>query len=219
MNSIKKFLKKEKQSTSPSDAIAKLRDIEEMFAKKQEYLEGRIKNEIDTARANGTTNKRIALQALKRKKRFENQLKQIDGTLATIEMQREALESATTNTCVLTTMKNAAEALKIAHNKMRVDDVIDITDEIMEQQQLAKEIADAISAPLASSDVDDDDLLKELEELEQQELDQALLQTPILPSVPAANIPGASRPKTPGKPSKSSDDADDELRQLQDWAS
>lgn len=59
-----------------------------------------------------------AIQALKRKKRYEKQLQQIDGTLSTIEMQREALEGANTNTAVLTTMKNAADALKAAHQHM-----------------------------------------------------------------------------------------------------
>lgn len=59
-----------------------------------------------------------AIQALKRKKRFEKQLLQIDGTLSTIEMQREALESANTNTSVLTNMKGAADALKAAHQHM-----------------------------------------------------------------------------------------------------
>lgn len=61
-----------------------------------------------------------AIQALKRKKRFEKQLQQIDGTLATIEMQREALEGANTNTAVLTNMKSAADALKAAHQHMYV---------------------------------------------------------------------------------------------------
>ena len=35
---------------------------------------------------------------------------QIDGTLTTIEQQREALEGANTNTAVLTTMSEAAKA-------------------------------------------------------------------------------------------------------------
>ncbi len=47
--------------------------------------------ELANARKNAKTNKRSALQALKRKKKFEAQLQQIDGTLSTIEMQREAL--------------------------------------------------------------------------------------------------------------------------------
>ena len=59
-----------------------------------------------------------ALMALKRKKRFEKQLAQIDGTLTTIEFQREALENAQTNTEVLKNMGYAAKALKAAHSQI-----------------------------------------------------------------------------------------------------
>ena len=38
-------------------------------------------------------------------------------------MQREALEGANTNTAVLETMNNAAKALKVANNKLDVDQV------------------------------------------------------------------------------------------------
>ena len=41
--------------------------------------------------------KLAAIQALKRKKRFEKQLQQIGGTLSSTEIQREALEAANTN--------------------------------------------------------------------------------------------------------------------------
>lgn len=70
-----------------------------------------------------------------------------------------------------------------------VDQVHDMMDDIAEQQDVAREISDAISNPVAfGQDVDEDDLLKELEELEQEELDKELLgvatPTPELPSVP-----------------------------------
>lgn len=61
-----------------------------------------------------------ALQALKRKKRFEKQLTQIDGTLSTIEFQREALENSHTNTEVLKNMGYAAKAMKSVHDNMWV---------------------------------------------------------------------------------------------------
>lgn len=60
----------------------------------------------------------VALQALKRKKRYEKQLQQIDGTLTTIELQRQTLEDASTSGQVLQTMKNAADALKKVHQSM-----------------------------------------------------------------------------------------------------
>ena len=50
-------------------------------------------------------------------------MQQIDDTLSSIEMQREALEGANTNTAVLTTMNDAAKALKKANNELDVDKV------------------------------------------------------------------------------------------------
>lgn len=98
----------------------------------------------------------VALGALKRKKRYEKQLQQIDGTLSTIEMQREALESANTNTNVLQTMGDAAKALKRAHQDMDVDKVHDMMDDIADQQDVAREISEAISNPVAfGQDVDE----------------------------------------------------------------
>lgn len=61
-----------------------------------------------------------ALQALRRKKRLEQQLAQTDGTLSTLEFQREAIENATTNAEVLRTMELAAQGLKKAYQDMWV---------------------------------------------------------------------------------------------------
>jgi charged multivesicular body protein 4 len=54
----------------------------------------------------------VALQALKRKKRYEQQLTQIDGTLTTLEYQREVLENANSNAEVLRAMSDASKAFK-----------------------------------------------------------------------------------------------------------
>ena len=142
--------KKKDAPPTTGDAIQKLRETEEMLIKKQDFLEAKIAQELQNAKKHGTKNKRAAIsvssvtsehviytcsalmnfywsffsfQALKRKKRYEKQLQQIDGTLSTIEMQREALEGANTNTAVLTTMDEAAKALRAAHMHMDVDKV------------------------------------------------------------------------------------------------
>jgi len=126
---------KKAEIPTPQEAIQKLRETEEMLIKKQEFLEKKIGQELATAKKHGTKNKRLALHALKRKKQYEKQLGQIDGTLSTIEFQREALENASTNTEVLSVMGQAAKALKAAHNHMDVDKVHDLMDDIAEQQQ------------------------------------------------------------------------------------
>ncbi|KAG8002812.1 Charged multivesicular body protein 4b [Nibea albiflora] len=186
-----------------------------MLTKKQEFLEKKIEQELQIAKKNGTKNKRAALQALKRKKRYEKQLAQIDGTLSTIEFQREALENANTNTEVLKNMGFAAKAMKSAHENMDIDKVDDLMQDITEQQELAQEISDAISKPVGfGEEFDEDELLAELDELEQEELDKNLLEIGGTENVPLPNVPSTSLPARPAKKEEDEDDMED----LQRWA-
>jgi len=212
--------KKKEETPTTQDAIQKLRATEEMLTKKSDYIEKKMKQELMTAKKAGTKDKRVALNALKRKKRLEKQLNQIDGTLSTIEFQREALENANTNTEVLKTMGYAAKALKSAHQQLDVDDVHDMMDDISEQTELANEISDAISTSVGfGQDYDEDELNAELEELEQEELDENMLSigtpAPELPSVPTTDLPEPSR----AKPAATASADDDDMAQLAAWAS
>ncbi len=106
-------------------------------------------------------------------------MNQIDGTLTTLEYQREALENANTNTEVLKTMGEAAKAFKAAHSELDVDKVQELKDDIAEQQDIANEIANVISTPIGQDAYcDDEELLKELDDLEQENLDNNLLKLP-----------------------------------------
>ena len=80
-------------------------------------------------------------------------MRNIDGTLSTIEMQRETLESAANNTEVLKVMGVAAKAMKKAHNNLDVDQIEDMMDDIQEQQETATLISDAISNPVQFNQV------------------------------------------------------------------
>ncbi|XP_035518535.1 charged multivesicular body protein 4b [Morone saxatilis] len=158
-----------------------------------------------------------ALQALKRKKRYEKQLAQIDGTLSTIEFQREALENANTNTEVLKNMGFAAKAMKAAHENMDIDKVDDLMADITEQQEVAQEISDVISRPIGfGEDYDEDELMAELEELEQEELDRNLLEVEGTEDVPLPSVPSTSLPSRPAK--KKEEEDEDDMADLEAWA-
>ncbi|KAG7229546.1 hypothetical protein INR49_004482 [Caranx melampygus] len=205
------------KAPTPQEAIQRLRETEEMLAKKQEFLEKKIDMELMTAKKNGTKNKRAALQALKRKKRYEKQLAQIDGTLSTIEFQRDALENANTNTEVLKNMGFAAKAMKAAHEHMDIDKVDDLMADINEQQELAQEISDVISRPVGfGEDYDEDELMAELEELEQEELDKNLLEIEGTEDVPLPSVPSTSLPSRPTK--KKEEEDEDDMADLEAWA-
>jgi len=215
-----KLFKKKEESKTTAEAIQDLRQNEDMLLKKQEFLEKKIDSELEIARKNAKTNKRLALTALKRKKRYEKQLQQIDGTLTTIEQQREALEAANINTTVLKGMDSAAKALKNAHKDMNVDNVHDMMDDIAEQQDVAKEISDAISQPTAfANEFDEDELEEELENLqlelegeENAQLEKELLDVgpSTLPDVPTTEVP---------KPKKKAKQEEDDMAELAAWAS
>ncbi|XP_031157230.1 charged multivesicular body protein 4b [Sander lucioperca] len=205
------------KAPTPQEAIQRLRETEEMLAKKQDFLEKKIDQELMTAKKNGTKNKRAALQALKRKKRYEKQLAQIDGTLSTIEFQREALENANTNTEVLKNMGYAAKAMKAAHENMDIDKVDDLMADITEQQEVAQEISDVISRPIGFGDeFDEDELMAELEELEQEELDKNLLEIEGTEDVPLPSVPSTSLPSRPAK--KKEEEDEDDMADLEAWA-
>lgn len=215
--------KKPEPAPSTSESIQKLRDTENMLLKKQEFLEQKVEQELDLAKKNASANKRVALQALKRKKRYEQQLEQLQGTLTTIETQREALENANTNAAVLDTMKGASDALKKSHKDMNIDNVHEMMDDIAEQNDIANEISNAISTGIISSGVDEDELAKELEELEQETLDSELLNvTPTpskLPDVPSTDLPTASKDKEKKKAKPvAEDDEDPDMKELMQWA-
>ncbi|XP_074646307.1 charged multivesicular body protein 4b-like [Tubulanus polymorphus] len=208
--------KKDGKGPSPQEAIQRLREIEEMLAKKSEFLEKKINEQNAVAKKNARTNKRVALNALKKKHRFDKQLTQIDGTLSTIEFQREGLENASTNTEVFKAMDYAAQALKGAHQGLDIDKVQDVMDDIQDQHELSQEISNAISTPAGfDMDLDEDELNAELEELEQEELDEQLLNVggtvdvDELPAIPSSDIPVPSKAKA----------EDDDLRELEAWAS
>lgn len=207
---------KENVPVDTQTAIFKLRETERMLEKKQEYLEMKIEKETSIARKNVKTSKRIALQALKRKKRLEKQLSQIDGTLSTIEFQRDALESSNTNNEVIKNMAFAAKALKQVHQVLDVDDVHDTMDEIHEQSQLSEEISQAICSVGVNS-FDDSELERELEDLAQEEIEKSLMKAHRpdmnrLPNVPKSKLSGKHHR------SRQEDDEFAELKELEAWA-
>merc|ERR1711976_796950 len=138
--------------------------------------------------------------------------------------KREALAGANTNTAVLQTMGEAAKALKRAHADMDIDKVHDMMDDIAEQQDVAKEISEAISNPVAfGQEFDDDELEAELDELqaeeeleEQAELDKKLLDVGPAPVKDLPEVPSAE----PAKPAKKkAEEEDPDMAELAAWAS
>ena len=54
-------------------------EVKALMEKKQAFLEKKVSEEVAIIKANASSNKRTAVAALRRKKRLEQQLQQIDG--------------------------------------------------------------------------------------------------------------------------------------------
>ncbi|CAF1155228.1 unnamed protein product [Rotaria sordida] len=178
--------KEDANQISSNEAIQRLSNVEEILSKKQEHFESQIEVEKGNALLYSRQgNKRAALMALKRKKKYEKALIQIDGTLTTLEIQRETLQNASSNMEILHAMRQAAGALKKANQNLDVDDVHILKEELIEQQQIADEIANVLSTqPSGISDLyNDDDLERELNELAKEDTPEITS----LPDVPTTN--------------------------------
>ncbi|KAJ8296392.1 Vacuolar-sorting protein SNF7 [Rhodotorula toruloides] len=203
------------QSTKDStrESIVKLREHLLMLDKKEEYLGKKIDDELRKAKANATSNPRVAKQALRQKKLYEQELESIAGRKMTLTTQVNAIESANMNKETLEAMKQGAEVLKNTNGKLNVDKVDATMDEVRNQLELTNEISQAISDPAGMGiDVDDQELADELAELEQEELNKRLAGAEAAPlHSPAAAVPAA---KTPAQRIEE-DEEEAELRELQ----
>ncbi|EFA06403.1 charged multivesicular body protein 4b [Tribolium castaneum] len=190
--------KPDKKPTLP-EAIRRLKVTEDGLLRKQNSLEEKLKSEISNAKKHASTNKKAALQALQKKKRLERQLQHVDGALTTLEAQLELLEKANTNKLAVESMDKAAKALKGTQKNWDVDKVGQILDELAEQRDLNDEISDAIAHPVGFEDdgIDEEELEKELENLDKELGD---LSVDDLPEVPQNDIKHKAKEKRDKSP-------------------
>jgi division protein CdvB (Snf7/Vps24/ESCRT-III family) len=214
MSSLTKLFGKEKKLT-PEESIQKIRESREMLEKKQDFLEKKIDAEIKVAKANAKTNKRVALQALKRKKRLEDSQNKLDGVLANLDLLQEQLEHAHMNAQVTNSMHQAATTLNQIHKSNKLDKIEDMMYDIEEQVQNGENINEALSRQVGfGQDVDEDDLEAELNGLMQEDLDRELLD---IGESSSLNLPDVPSTKLPAAPAAREEE--DDLRELEAWAS
>jgi len=203
---------KAKQAPSPQESIAKLRDTIDLLEKREKYLQKRVEKEIQTAKQNAQKNRRGALMALKRKKLYENQIEKMAGARLTIETQVMAIENASVSMDTLQAMRMGAQTMQVMHRSMTVDTVDQTMDEIRTQMDIASEINDAISQPLGGELIDEDELEKELAELESQDLETEFLNA----NERVSNVsPTIHLPATPNVPITQETEEDRQLAELE----
>ncbi|KAF8429626.1 Snf7-domain-containing protein [Tirmania nivea] len=202
------------KKNAPKNAIINLREQLDMLTKREKHLEQQIADQDAIARKNVSTNKNIARSALKRKKVNEQSLATTQAQITTLEQQIHSIEAATLNYETLRVMKDAGQAMKTIQNGMDIDKVEEAMEEIRESAAISREMGEALTRVHLGNEIDEDEILKELEDLEQEQLDNKMVRAPVAPVTQVGN--GPEKGKAPAHAAKEEEDEEEEeLRKLQ----
>jgi len=168
-------------SSSVSDSIQQLRQAHETLDKREQHLYKQIQlAQTEALKRLKAKDKRGALQHMKRKKMYEKSLEQLFGKKNNIEVQISTLEGAVGNAEVLHAMRQGALALKNTVKESDVDKVGDVMDEVNDSMAIAEEMSDAMAQPIGPV-MDEDELTKEIEDMENELMTEDLVATPVVP--------------------------------------
>eukprot|EP01041_Mallomonas_annulata_P002119 gene2119-4140_t len=218
--------KKEQPKPDTNAAIQLLKANIDILEKRKEHISTKINGFLSEAKhLMQKKDKKGAMFALKKKKMLESELSKIEGATLTLSSQQQTLESASVNVQVFNALKIGAGALQAIHQDLNADKVEDIMEDIEEQNSLQQQISDAIASPAADM-FNDDDLLKELEELEEVDTAEQMVQWPSVPvhgptavgapSLPLPSVPtGKIQASPPVIPTSAEAEEERMLRELE----
>ena len=216
--------------SAPSHAAAVSQTIS-MLEKREALLHKKMAAELSKAKEfNRLKNKRAALQCLKKKKLYEQQVENLQNSQLKLEEQVITLEGSKTTAETFTALKSGAGAMKQLQRDTNIDDVDKVMDDINEQSEKMRQVQEALGQPVGySADLDEDELDAELAELEAEDLEQELAldeevaakpmpvaARPAAVGISAASMPSAPASRAPVLPSvPGTSDEDAELEALQ----
>nr|ACJ83886.1 unknown [Medicago truncatula] len=189
---------KQDQQANTLSILEKLNETLGILEKKESVLLKKAAAEVERAKEfTRAKNKRAAIQCLKRKRLYEQQVEQLGNFQLRIHDQMIMLEGAKATTETVAALRTGAAAMKTMQQETNINDADATMDEINEQTENMKQIQELLSAPIgAAADFDEDELEAELEELEGAELEEQLLQPAITTPEASVHVP-ARRPTRP----------------------
>jgi len=123
--------------------------------------------------------------ALKKKKYQEGLFDKTNNMLMNLEEMVNSIEFAQMEKEIFDRLKSGNETLKEIHKEMSIEAVEQLMEDTQEAIQYQKDVSDVLAGKLTQED--EDDVLKELEEIEQQAAN--IPQMPNVPKeVPVADI-------------------------------
>ncbi|KAJ9070462.1 ESCRT-III subunit protein snf7 [Entomophthora muscae] len=102
---------KPRAQTVAKESITKLKESSLILEKRENYLQTQIDKEVKSAKAHlAKNNKRKALEALKRKKQWEEQINKLANTRLNVDTLLMTIENSKVDLETVKVMKQGAEA-------------------------------------------------------------------------------------------------------------
>ncbi|KAL7524865.1 hypothetical protein ACHAWF_001117 [Thalassiosira exigua] len=148
-----------------------------------------------------------ALQLLRLRKYKLQEADRIEEQLLSVHLMINKIAEKQNEQEVVLAMKQGKDALQVMHDRLGIDDVLDLMDEIRDQDEYEKEISEALGqeALAAMKGIEDEDVLAELEKLEEevgleegkQKASEETKEDLKMPEVPSQPLPAVEEPLRP----------------------
>jgi len=160
--------KKSKTNVTAQDrAILDLKNQRDKLKQYQKKISTVVERETQIAKQLlQQSKKKQALLALKKKKYQEGLMEKTDNMLMNLEEIVNSIEFAQMEKEVFDRLKTGNETLKEINKEMSIEAVEQLMEDTQEAIQYQKEVSDILAGKLTQED--EDDVLKELEEIEKQ---------------------------------------------------
>ena len=173
--------------TEQDKAILNLKKTRDQLLQYQKKIEGNLAKDRELAKQLLKDGKKDRAKLLLRKKKYhESILAKTDGQLNNLETLVHDLEFSQVEKQVLDGLKEGNAALKKANEMFSIDEIEQIMDDTAEAIEKQREIESILSGQL--TDEEEEDVLKELENLAEDEESKVSDKVPELPNVPTDNL-------------------------------
>ena len=173
--------------TEQDKAILNLKKTRDQLLQYQKKIEGNLAKDRDLAKQLLKNGKKDRAKLLLRKKKYhESLLTKTDGQLNNLETLVHDLEFSQVEKQVLDGLKEGNAALKKANEMFSIDEIEQIMDDTAEAIEKQREIESILSGQL--TDEEEEDVLKELESLAEDEERKVSDKVSELPNVPTDDL-------------------------------
>ena len=173
--------------TEQDKAILNLKKTRDQLLQYQKKIEGNLAKDRDLAKQLLKDGKKDRAKLLLRKKKYhESLLTKTDGQLNNLETLVHDLEFSQVEKQVLDGLKEGNAALKKANEMFSIDEIEQIMDDTAEAIEKQREIESILSGQL--TDEEEEDVLKELESLAEDEERKVSDKVSELPNVPTDDL-------------------------------